>query len=273
MRSWMVPGIPHLECFRAIGSVHEYPRHSHSTWVIGVVDQGTGGIWYRGANERCAVGDLIAINPGEVHTGYPLQKGGVSYSMLHIDNELVEDVVPGITPLPIFPAMRIRDPVLESSLSLLCRALDVGGPCLAVETQLLSDLACLFLRHGGVNVAQRTGSEPRHVALIREYLRSNLQRNVRLDELANLTGLSKGYLIRSFCRLVGMPPYEWLLQLRVEEAKARLQKGCQISDLAIELGFADQSHFHRRFKRITGITPATYAEGHYRSRRKNAPLQ
>jgi AraC-like DNA-binding protein len=158
-------------------------------------------------------------------------------------------------------------------LSHLCRALEVGTPCLAVETQLLSDLTCLFRRHASVNLRHRTGIEPRHVALIREYLRSNLHRNVRLHELASLTGLSKAYLIRSFRRLVGMPPYEWLLQLRIEEARRRLQKGYRISDLAIELGFADQSHFHRRFKLITGMTPAAYAQGHYRSRQENVPLQ
>jgi AraC-like DNA-binding protein len=269
-RSWTVPEISHLECFRAVGLIHEYPRHSHSTWAIGVVDYGTGGIWYRGANERGGPGEIIAINPGEVHTGYPLQKGGVSYSMLYIGDEPVKDVLPGITAMPTFPDIGIQDRVLASSWRRLCRSLEFGGPSLAVEAQLLSDLACLFLRHARVKARQWTGREPRHVALIQEYLRANLHRNVGLNELAGLTGLSKAYVIRSFRRFVGMPPYEWLLQLRIEEARKRLQKGYPISDLAIELGFADQSHFHRRFKRVTGLTPAAYAEGHYRSRQKNA---
>ncbi len=57
--SWTVPEIPHLECFRAVGFVHGYPRHSHSTWAIGVVDEGTAGIWYRGANELVGPGGII----------------------------------------------------------------------------------------------------------------------------------------------------------------------------------------------------------------------
>jgi len=267
-RSW-VPEIPHLECFRAVGFVHEYPRHCHATWAIGVVDQGMGGIWYRGAHECGGPGELITINPGEVHTGYPLEKQGISYSMLYVASELVRDALLDPTRLPVFPGI-VRDSALALRLRRLCRWLERGGPSLALETRLLFDLRCLFLRHARVEERQRTGREPQHVARMKEYLRANLQRNVRLEELARLTGLSKAYLIRSFRRLVGMPPYEWLLQLRIESARLRLQEGCPISELAIELGFADQSHFHRRFKSITGVTPAAYLAGHYRSRQPRA---
>jgi AraC-like DNA-binding protein len=270
--SWTVPHISGLECFRVIRFVHEYPRHSHATWAIGVVDEGTGGIWYRGADERGGAGELIAINPGEVHTGYPLQKSGVSYSMLYIGEELVREILPGVRELPMFPGIAVHDSILAPSLRRLCRSLEFEGSCLKTETQLLSELPSLFLRHAQARVHLPSGQEPRQVSLIKEYLRANLQRNVRLNELASLTGLSKAYLIRSFRRVVGMPPYEWLLQLRIEEARNRLQKGSSISELAMDLGFADQSHFHRRFKSVTGMTPAAYAQGHYPSRQRVAPL-
>jgi AraC-like DNA-binding protein len=212
---------------------------------------------------------LITINPGEVHTGYPLQKQGISYSMLYVGHELVKQALVEPIRLPLFPGI-VRDRALALRLRGLCRLLESGGPCLALETRLLSDLRCLFARHARIEERRLSGREPGHVARIQEFLRMNVQRNVRLDELVRLTGLSKAYLIRSFRRRVGMPPYEWLLQLRIENAKQRLQEGCPISDLAIELGFADQSHFHRRFKLITGVTPAAYLDGHYRSRQENA---
>ena len=227
-----------------------------------MVDEGTAGIWYRGANELVGPGELIAVNPGAVHTGYPLQRGGISHSTLYLDDELVKEVLPGITALPAFPQTTITDSDLALRLRSTCRSLELGGPFLAVETKLFSDLSCLFFRHARVNVCEHTGAEPRHVIRIQEYLRANLRRNVALNELAELTGLSKAYLIRSFRRIVGMPPYEWLLQLRIEEARQRLQNGDRICDLAIELGFADQSHFHIRIKRLIGITTSVYAGGH-----------
>ncbi|HKF40074.1 MAG TPA: AraC family ligand binding domain-containing protein [Candidatus Acidoferrum sp.] len=79
-RAWTLPGIPGLACFRAANLVHEYSRHRHSTWAIGVVDDGTGGIWYRG--------EWITIRAGEVHTGHPPQRAGISYSMPYVDEKL-----------------------------------------------------------------------------------------------------------------------------------------------------------------------------------------
>ena len=270
MRSWMVAEIPHLECFRGVGFVHEYPRHSHSTWAIGIVDEGTGGIWHRGSNESLGPGTVIAVNPGTVHTGYPLQKTGISHSMLYVGDELVRNVLSDAAASPIFPQASIQDSDLAFRLCGVCRLLESGGSTLAVETKLFAVLSCLFVRHAHVCVRQETGVEPRHIAVIQEYLRANVRRNVALSELARLTGLSKAYLIRSFCRVVGMPPYAWLIQLRIDMARERLKKGTRICDLALELGFADQSHFHRRFKQLTGMTPAAYAEGHYRSRQGQA---
>lgn len=272
-RSWTVPDIPHLECFRAIRFVHEYPRHSHSTWAIGVVDAGVGGVWYKGANERGGPGEIIAINPGEVHTGYPLQKDGISYSMLYVDEHLVNDILPAATALPLFPGVAIRDHQLSMRLRRICRSLEFGHPSLASETQLISALRRLFLRHGRAKARERVGREPAHVAQIQDYLRANLHRNVTLNELANLTGFSKAYVIRSFRRLVGMPPYEWLLQQRIDESRKYLRCGRSITDVAVKLGFADQSHFHRRFKLVTGVTPAAFVQGHYYSRQANSSLR
>jgi AraC-like DNA-binding protein len=264
--SWTVPGIAHLECFRVVGFVHEFPRHSHSTWSLGVVDQGAGGIWFRGATERGGADEIITINPGEVHTGYPLQKSGLSYSMLYLGEELLRDILPGAAAMPNFPGITVRDTTLPMELRQLCRRLEFCCPCLEAETQLFTCLARVFRQHAHAKAATHTGNEPGHVARMQEYLRANAQRNVRLQELAEITGFSKAYTIRSFRRLVGMPPYEWLLQLRIEKAKRLLQSGRPVSEVAASLGFADQSHFHRRFKRITGMTPAAYAKGHYRSR-------
>jgi AraC-like DNA-binding protein len=82
---------------------------------------------------------------------------------------------------------------------------------------------------------------------------------VRLAELSKLVGLNRSHLIRSFKKATGLPPHAYFLQLKVSEAKRRLVRGEPISQVALETGFADQSHFSRVFKNAVGITPAQYA--------------
>jgi AraC-like DNA-binding protein len=95
----------------------------------------------------------------------------------------------------------------------------------------------------------------------REYLHDNYADNVMLSELANVSGLSPFRLGRLFSASVGVPPHQYQLQLRIEQAKRLLLKGKPVSDVAFEVGFFDLSHFSRHFKRYVGVAPGTYASG------------
>jgi AraC-like DNA-binding protein len=64
--------------------------------------------------------------------------------------------------------------------------------------------------------------------------------------------------MRTFRRDVGLSPHAYLTQIRVEAAKKLLSEGASIVDVASDIGFTDQSHFTRHFKRITGVTPGQY---------------
>lgn len=79
-----------------------------------------------------------------------------------------------------------------------------------------------------------------------------------LSELASLSGLSRYQLIRAFRAATGMTPHAYQLNLRINKARHWLHSGCDITDIAYRLGFADQSHFQRVFKAHTGVTPGCY---------------
>ena len=83
--------------------------------------------------------------------------------------------------------------------------------------------------------------------------------NLSLCELAAVAGISREQLVRSFHKSVGMPPHKYLLHVRVEKAKTLLESGASVVAVAFEVGFYDQSHLTRWFKRFVGLTPAAYA--------------
>jgi AraC-like DNA-binding protein len=81
-----------------------------------------------------------------------------------------------------------------------------------------------------------------------------------LRQLADLTGASTFHLLRLFKQEVGLPPAAYQIHLKVAAAKRLLRLGGSIADAAAELGFVDQSHLTRHFRKIVGTTPGRYAE-------------
>jgi AraC-like DNA-binding protein len=79
-----------------------------------------------------------------------------------------------------------------------------------------------------------------------------------LQDLVNISGLSKYYLIRKFEQEYGISPHQYLTSLRINHARKIMRRNKNISDVALEAGFYDQSHFTKTFKEHTGITPMKY---------------
>lgn len=71
--------------------------------------------------------------------------------------------------------------------------------------------------------------------------------------------MSRFQFVRTFARRFGLPPHAFQVHLRVERGRELLRRGFGAAEVAMMVGFADQSHFTRHFRRIWGITPAAYA--------------
>jgi AraC family transcriptional regulator len=100
---------------------------------------------------------------------------------------------------------------------------------------------------------------PAHLGRIREYVRANLAGDVSLIELAGQAQLSPRYFAMQFKRAFGVSPHRYVLRERVLEAQRRLaSRRMSISEVALSLGFSDQSHFSQAFRRLTGTTPKRF---------------
>lgn len=135
-------------------------------------------------------------------------------------------------------------------------------PLLEQQALVLGVLAQLVRRHADAPPSlARTGREPRAVGLIKRYLEERYADEVSLEKLSHLTQLSRYHLIHVFRETVGLPPYAYLRQVRVARAKALLASERPVAEAALETGFSDQSHLHRLFKRLWGVTPGNYRNG------------
>lgn len=99
---------------------------------------------------------------------------------------------------------------------------------------------------------------PRHQRLAIDYMLHRLADNISVEDVASACGISAGHFIKAFSQATGCTPHQWVLQRRVERAKALLRNNLDIAFVASSCGFSDQSHFSRVFKKVTGLPPAKW---------------
>ncbi|PKA43416.1 AraC family transcriptional regulator (plasmid) [Rhizobium sullae] len=98
---------------------------------------------------------------------------------------------------------------------------------------------------------------------VTEFIEQNCLRNIRLEELANLTGLSQSHFSHAFKASTGIAPHQWQTNARLDRAKQLLSRGeFTLPAIAAETGFSDQAHFTRVFRKNLGTTPAHWKKAH-----------
>jgi AraC-like DNA-binding protein len=103
------------------------------------------------------------------------------------------------------------------------------------------------------------GLAPRALQRVREYVEEHLSENIELETLADIAGLSKWHFARAFKESVGTPPHFYLVQRRLERAQQLLaETDLPLAQIALKIGFSDQSHFSRRFRTVLGLTPRSF---------------
>ncbi|MGH4027924.1 AraC family transcriptional regulator [Actinomycetota bacterium Odt1-20B] len=247
---------------------HRYAPHFHEEFTVGVCVGGSEIIDYRGGRLHLGPGSIVVLAPGEVHTGGPGPGGGYAYRALYPGSSLLTE---GTALLPHFRDPVIDDPELAAAIRLAHRELSADGAApdaLEAESRLPWLLTALARRHGTARPLRETVPGAARIALeVRDRLADELLAPPTLAELAAPLGLSRYQLLRAFRDTVGLPPYAWLAQHRVTRARALLEAGHRPAEAAALVGFADQAHLTRWFRRVVGVTPAAYRTSVRASRR------
>lgn len=265
---WHDATLDNLELLHATYVTHSFVPHSHEGYAIGVIEQGAERFAYRGAEHVAGAGSVVLVNPAEVHTGQAHTPQGWTYRMLYPAAEQLRQVAAQMTDkvadYPFFPTAVVQDFLVAHQLVELHKQLERGIDPLTSETLWLTLLTALIARHADAHqrIASPT-SGTGHWAIQRAltYLHDCYADAISLHELAALVHLSPYHFMRLFKAELGLPPHTYLTQLRIERAKGLLHAGLPIAAVAQQVGFTDQSHLTRHFKRIVGVPPGQYRRG------------
>jgi AraC-like DNA-binding protein len=200
----------------------------------------------------------LLLQPYEVHTCTSAGER-MDFKVLYIEPALVVWAARelGLSRFPHYRTAQSEDLLLLRAVWEFCAAVEERAP--ANEQQVRFETCLKHMLDAIDERSPSAGSAHHAVMRARDYLRHRFHETVTLDDLGAVSGLSRFHLLRSFAARVGLPPHAYQLRLRIERAMTLLRMGLAPSDVAGLVGFADQSHLTRHFRRLLQVTPAQYA--------------
>ena len=112
----------------------------------------------------------------------------------------------------------------------------------------------------------RRGLSPRQLEAVTAAIVEKISEPISVAALSSVIGLSRSYFSHAFRRSVGWTPHAHVVRLRLERAMMLMtHTDTPLTEVALAAGFADQSHFSRSFRRLTGVTPADWRKAHKRA--------
>ncbi len=241
------------------GQVQEYSGNVHEELKLVLVPESGFTVRRRGTAYRAAPGQLIALHADDAHSGTPEDPGSAGWLIMCVSPGLIAEIVPP-------ERLRFEDPVIpagglatrfQSLHHDLYEPASDPGATLRRESRMLEFVSALAWHSTGASSAA-VGAAGAVAEIVRDYLRENLTRNVTLDELTDVTGVSKYRLVRLCTMHYGLPPHKLHMRLRLDHARELLRRGVGIAEAAYETGFHDQPHLTRMFAQAYGVTPAVY---------------
>jgi AraC-like DNA-binding protein len=253
VRSWRpdVPGV--AEVLHARFTRHAYPLHTHDTWTVLLVDEGT--VAYDlDRRARTTAPSLVTLLPPHVpHDGRAASALGFRKRVLYLETAVLPAALTGAA----VDAPVLLDPALGRAVSALHGALEVPGEEFeaASRTALLTRGLRELLAHREPGAALR---DPTLARRLRDLLDADVARGVTLAEASAALQADPAHLVRAFRAEFGLPPHRYLTGRRVDRARRLLLDGVPAAEAAVLAGFYDQSHLTRHFRRVLGVPPGRF---------------
>ncbi|MEO6994877.1 MAG: AraC family transcriptional regulator [Lacunisphaera sp.] len=255
-----------VSTFCAFQGPTQWPDHQHDSVEIGLLfDEALCDFSWQSEKgtqqQRLGSKQLWVVGAGQKHGGVWLKKAGLL--LLHVEPDFLDEAagrkVNDVT-VHEFARMAHRDLAIWETASIfrkLCRQPHRN------HDLYLESLGTIFATHVlkahfGLDraIAPDRILSPKQLRRVTEYIDAHLKDTVQVKDLAREACLSSYHFIRLFKRTTGLSPYQYLIRSRVEKAHELLRGGNhRVAEVAYEVGFCDQSHLDRYFRRHFGFSP------------------
>jgi AraC-like DNA-binding protein len=260
IRAWKPAVLGIREVLHARFAEHAYPPHTHDTWTVFVVDDGA--IHYDlDGKPRSAVtrSKVSVLPPWVVHDGRTANSSGYRKRVLYVEPEVLgESRIGGAVDAPELP-----DASLWHAVDRLHAALDCPDDAIEAETRFafVTERIRAVLPVRDEPTRPLADLPPDVAVALRAWLDERLTGAVKLGDAAIELDVGVTALARAFAREFGIPPHAYVIGRRLDLARDRILGGEPLASIAADLGFSDQAHLTRAFKRFLGTTPGQFKGG------------
>lgn len=257
--------LPFVEARFVLNSNFHYAKHFHDTLSIGAIEKGEVSYRHNDKDYLLKPNALAIINPYELHSCNPFKNQARTYHMTYIDTHWCKQIQESIFGkldkfLPLL-YMNIDDKKLYKEYINLNRTLlDKKYLYIEKEELLYKFLLNLFVKYPSLD--KQTNKDYTNYEILveksKKFMGQNFSENITIKDISEHLQISEFHFIRVFKQTTHMTPHAYLLNLKVIEAKRLLNLGEDISQVALKVGFFDQSHLNRVFKSQVATTPYLY---------------
>jgi AraC family transcriptional regulator len=218
-------------------------------------------------DQDVALGSVTIIPAGAAYQW--LTRGPIEYAHVYIAPRRIERTIRDTfdrdpRSISLVPQLGCQDPLVKALMAaMLDDDLDAGPDGrLARDSWFEALLTRLVHNSSSLTIATpraRNTLAPRTLARLKAHIEANLADEVSLDSLAEVAGLSRFHLCRSFRETTGYPPHAWLTRSRIATARRLLRStDLPIHEIARQCGFASPNQFATSFRKAMGITPSAF---------------
>jgi AraC family transcriptional regulator len=273
------PGSPVLDCEHSPWTGLVVEKHHHQGCEVPVHDHETLGLhlqtegeidmeWFcsgRSGRQRSTPGSMLLHPAGTRDRA--IWHGSTKRVIVSIEPTMLKDAAEqmGINGFCDFDIhWSLRDEQLSLLLTEMNREMKSGWLMGSLYGDLLGmSLSVALIKKYGETASYiprlKGGLSRAHIKEVIAYIKENIDKDIRLDDLATLSGLSRFHFARSFRESLGETPYQFILKKRIQSAKKLLVRPeWNVRQIASAIGFADVSQFSKMFRKSTGVTPTTW---------------
>lgn len=240
-----------VEIKQCEGKAQSYKKHLHKELSIGLIETGSTVVDFNRKTFELAKGDLIIIPPMLSHRCSPDDINIWQFIMIYIDPKYYEGR------LNFAQVSKVQGDIVIRFRKFIDQ---ISNEADEIRTEELLIYLLDELEHAvnKDNLFRFQLEDEAQIVLIKQYIEEHYKDEISLHDLEKTFNINKFILIRKFKTIVNTTPSAYKLQLKIAEAKKQLEAGRDVFEICEEVGFYDQAHFIREFKRMNGMSPLNY---------------